>query len=788
VFRVLSVFEGEGLSFGIRESGNEERSSRFQRPEVPESEDPKSKDPKFQISNSRFRRPRSSRFQIPNRPPSSKVKFNFKSNPKVQIQFQIPKKSQVQQIQVNMNSNMKSIKDDIARLESLETTLKSLNSDTSKIRDLIYEKRNELIRQVLLEKPLEKPASVSAVPVKKHRSLLVPEPIVIEPEFDSEFEPEFLLIPDDNSTGSSELCIDLNSNLDDNSTVNSTVNHVEKKNEEEKKADKPKRKRDEGSRSASAKKKARDEKIKEKKIKMMSQIISKKVCGLKPFEKRENHEIVFINVKGEESKVEGDVIHDEHHNIRPATYDIPDNSDSKTGSTSDSSSVTTNTSINTVSSSTEAESDKVLNTLRVPLYPHQRKVALHMKNNDSLLVIHATGTGKTLTTVATIKLLTHLKLIDDFLVATTKSCLEQFHNEFGRNGIDVNDRVMNHDLFVSMCKQNPQLLRNKLIVIDEVHKFTSKIHFSRGGILQTGCKALHVVKSVKHAQKVMLLTATPMVNSVSDLTNIWSMIHRDDFVTTVGGHAQLQNREKEMMDDMKHKVSYYHPKNPHDFPKVTFRHAVLEMDEKYNEAYENLVLNEKLLFWCSNPLPFYNGPRRAANITTELNSPKVKYTVDLIERNLDHGIIVFSTFLTAGVLALKFLLDEKKIPHSFISGETPLAHRYKELQMYNSGANKVLLISSAGQAGLDTRNTRHMVIFEPIWNVTGELQAIGRAARTGSHRDLPEDQKTVKIHLLYLRVPHHKSSGTMCFTMCRIKGAKQFDIIDAMKKLMIHSI
>ena len=64
---------------------------------------------------------------------------------------------------------------------------------------------------------------------------------------------------------------------------------------------------------------------------------------------------------------------------------------------------------------------------------------------------------------------------------------------------------------------------------------------------------------------------------------------------------------------------------------------------------------------------------------------------------------------------------------------------------------KVLMITSSGAEGINLRNTRFVHIVEPYWHMVRLEQVIGRARRIGSHLDLPEKERTVKV-FLYLSV------------------------------------
>ncbi|KAJ4396502.1 hypothetical protein N0V93_000721 [Gnomoniopsis smithogilvyi] len=75
---------------------------------------------------------------------------------------------------------------------------------------------------------------------------------------------------------------------------------------------------------------------------------------------------------------------------------------------------------------------------------------------------------------------------------------------------------------------------------------------------------------------------------------------------------------------------------------------------------------------------------------------------------------------------------------SFLSGDIKLADRQKEVDDFNSDPDKfVFLISTkAGGVGLNITSANKVVIFDPHWNPSYDLQAQDRAYRIGQLRDV----------------------------------------------------
>lgn len=60
---------------------------------------------------------------------------------------------------------------------------------------------------------------------------------------------------------------------------------------------------------------------------------------------------------------------------------------------------------------------------------------------------------------------------------------------------------------------------------------------------------------------------------------------------------------------------------------------------------------------------------------------------------------------------------------------------------------KAIMITASGAEGINLRNTRYVHIVEPYWHMVRPEQVVGRARRIGSHVDLPEELRTVKVFL-----------------------------------------
>lgn len=79
--------------------------------------------------------------------------------------------------------------------------------------------------------------------------------------------------------------------------------------------------------------------------------------------------------------------------------------------------------------------------------------------------------------------------------------------------------------------------------------------------------------------------------------------------------------------------------------------------------------------------------------------------------------------------------------------------RETNLEQYNKGKARFMLLSSAGSEGISLRNVRTVIILEPSWSEDMIQQVIGRAIRQCSHKDLPVNERHVNIYRLKSVLP-----------------------------------
>lgn len=98
--------------------------------------------------------------------------------------------------------------------------------------------------------------------------------------------------------------------------------------------------------------------------------------------------------------------------------------------------------------------------------------------------------------------------------------------------------------------------------------------------------------------------------------------------------------------------------------------------------------------------------------------------------------------------------EEKEIIRNIYNSQwdlvpTSIAGRLRENaeNNYYGEVIRIIMITASGAEGINLANTRFVHIIEPYWNLVRVDQVVGRARRICSHKNLPEEMRTVQVFL-----------------------------------------
>ena len=384
---------------------------------------------------------------------------------------------------------------------------------------------------------------------------------------------------------------------------------------------------------------------------------------------------------------------------------------------------------------------------------HQLNVANHLIDNRGAIVVHSVGTGKTLCAIATAQCLLLNNIVRKIIVVTPTSLQENFKSQMRMYGL--NEIKFNKYHFYTIQKlvndinnHKSTSVDNSLIIIDEAHNLRTI----------DGSRIEPILKYAKKAKRILLLTATPLINYKHDIINLVAIINSEKPITIDYFNKLISDRSmnQELQIYLSNIFSFYIKDKPDlNFPKKKIIEMFLPMDEKYLKLYEEVEageVNKIPDFLNKNIQVFYNGLRRVSNILDK-KSPKVDWIINKLEADPNAKFIIFSHFLNMGIKPIMKYLDAKKIKYGYVTGDLSIEQRQDAVDKYNSDKIKILFISKAGSEGLDLKHTNYIIIMESAWNMNSIEQIIGRGVRYKSHEGLSENKKLVTVYKLILVKP-----------------------------------
>jgi superfamily II DNA or RNA helicase len=402
---------------------------------------------------------------------------------------------------------------------------------------------------------------------------------------------------------------------------------------------------------------------------------------------------------------------------------------------------------------------------KLPLKDHQKLLVKHISTHRALLAIHSVGSGKTLSAVTASQCFLQENPRGKVIVITPKSLQENFIKEMVQYNPNITNKgyeFYTYDGFVLAKEKGKIDCENVMLIVDEAHNLRTEIGMTKakepGKELKEGTseikgkKSKFILDCAKQAKKVLLLTATPIVNDAYDLANLISMVDGEDVITRTT-FRKIMEDERLFQEYFGCKISIFEPdvkESKEFYPESKTEDIFIRMPKEYEDKYLQ-VEEGNATEAIKNPSAFYNGVRRVSNkLDDKSDSPKIQWIREFLEKHPYGKIVFFSHFLDAGVKSIEKLLKEFDIPYRHIDGSISKLQRKIAVQDYNSDDIRALIISKAGGEGLNLRSTKYMILMEPSWNPAVAQQVIGRGIRYKSHYHLPKKDQLVEIFKLHL--------------------------------------
>ena len=369
--------------------------------------------------------------------------------------------------------------------------------------------------------------------------------------------------------------------------------------------------------------------------------------------------------------------------------------------------------------------------------------------------------------------------------------------------IDKYYMILSYNKFVNNIKNNKinnNLLKNSIIVIDEVQNIVSE----KGSYYKI---IKDMIDKSPDDLKIILLSATPIFDKPIELGLTFNLLKpknelpikefNDIFITINNKKKYIINNKDKLLDNMIGYISYYKGAPDYTYPKRINKIIKCPMSEYQYSCYitvensEGGIPNSNDIFKLPNN--FLLGLRMISNISfpnkkanqigydmlskthMKLNnlqtySCKMAKLIDkLINKPGLH--FVYSNFRKYGGLqtiikildnyGFKNFLEHGigKSRYAVWSGDEKLKEKnlirnvFNNINNTNGSQIKIILGSPAIKEGVSLLRIKYVHVLEPYWNMSRYEQVIGRAIRFCSHKDLSIEKRFVKVYLYIATIP-----------------------------------
>lgn len=377
--------------------------------------------------------------------------------------------------------------------------------------------------------------------------------------------------------------------------------------------------------------------------------------------------------------------------------------------------------------------------------------------------------------------------------------------------IDKYYNIYSYHKFINLCKEGKMNLKNTILMIDEVQNMVSE----DGSFYNELYDQIH---NAPNDLRIVLLSATPMFDKPKEIALTMNLLRLPkeipvgtefdktflDVRTFSDGteNYKVKNMDK-FKDYIKGFISYYRGAPAYVYPEMTLKYVKCEMSEFQYSAYKTVLNSEKksrkIVSDSINNMPndFFIGTRMISNIAfpnKKINEEGFKaLTKDKILDNLEEYSCKFFKIMTkinkltgkayvysgfkeyGGLRSFQKVLDafgyknyaqhgEGKKRYAVWTSDEKITFKEEIKNIYNMKENlngsklKLLLISPSGKEGLSLFGVKQAHIIENYWNWSRMMQIIGRGSRYCSHKDLPADERYIKVYIYMAVHPKEKQS------------------------------
>jgi SNF2 family DNA or RNA helicase len=445
------------------------------------------------------------------------------------------------------------------------------------------------------------------------------------------------------------------------------------------------------------------------------------------------------------------------------------------------------------------------------------------------------GTGKTITALLHAKWLIEKKKLRHVHVIAPVKVVDQWRYHVHRlqkqitvseNKYTIDVSTYHTGLKALLYDREEKERKSTMLIVDEAHNFRfRRIRVKKGERWQDykrtskTCKLVKIAR--KRADKVLLLTGTPVSNRMNDITAQLYVLngiginpnnHQNAVRMFKTPFPELhstkkmglsERNERQLFRSALEKISFFRSSvsSDMDIPSVKTKVVILEMPIGYFGDYavvettdENFIgnklvegfsdisyLERKTNFFYSRLRKASNTMKCSSSLSLPSSSPKEEWVARRLSqwlvRDSREKVVLYSHFISHGVNPLKTILFKQGIKFEEVVGLSNERRVYNAVADFNAGVVRVMVMSSSAAEGLDLKGVTRVVLMEPYWNNARINQVVARTARYDPARERLSDGslKKIRAYILVLRKPvesvlEEESVHDVCaFTRLKIK-------------------
>lgn len=415
---------------------------------------------------------------------------------------------------------------------------------------------------------------------------------------------------------------------------------------------------------------------------------------------------------------------------------------------------------------------------RIEVLPHQVNASIRVLNKMGCRAILAdeVGLGKTVEAGIIMKELIAKGLAERVLILTPASLVNQWkeemrakfkeefisHDDPGFEGFDAHDKIISSIDTAKLDKHVPDIISQDwdLTVVDEAHYLKNR-NTQRYRLMET-----------LFTRYLMMLTATPMQNSLKELFNLIHLVRpgllgseahfQRSFMGDTQGRKLLNARDLQkllrevMIRNRRSETGLKFPSRNvethrivasdeeyrlHDhlidfirenytgafhLPLITLQREVASSSEALVATLENMMEGDMI----DSVEAWERLVKHASEVTT---NAKADFVANLIER-MDDKVILYTQFRKTQDLLMR-KLKEGDVEAVAFNGSMNPKQKAAALEKFR-GDTQALVCTDSGSEGLNLQFAHVLINYDLPWNPMRVEQRIGRVHRIGQQNDV----------------------------------------------------